>query len=178
MIVQHYLKKIYLKTLFNKIIYKKQYLQELNTKSFFFNKNIKNSLQNIKKFSNKMYITKQNNFLISYIIEFFFNKTNTLIQITNFFGKLKFFCSAGYLLFKSKSKKARMLVIKSIIRILIKKLAFLKNKTVILRLKNVGFKKALIVKKLKKKIFIKVIVSLNSYSHNGCRKKKNCRKKI
>jgi len=30
MIVQHYLKKIYLKTLFNKIIYKKQYLQELN----------------------------------------------------------------------------------------------------------------------------------------------------
>ena len=132
--VKNYIKKPFLNKFLRKIVYKKQYINELNNKIFFFNKN------NMKK-HNKNYNKSHEIFFISYIIEILFHETNTLIQITDSFGKLKFFCSAGYIFFKGKTKKARISVIKNILKNLIQKLYFLKNKVIILRVKNVGLKK-------------------------------------
>ena len=123
--------------LFRKIILKKRYIQKLKNKIFFLNITKK---QNYKKLNIKFY-TEKYNFIIVYIIEIFFSQTNTLVYLTNPVGKLKFFCSAGNLLFKGKSKKARISVLLNIIHILIKKLTFLKDRSVMLRFKNVGFKK-------------------------------------
>ena len=84
---------------------------------------------------------KNTNFLIAYIIEIYFSKTNTFLQVTNSLGQLKFFCSSGLVLFKGKNKKARTSVLKKIITVLLKKLKFLKNRPAALHLKNIGFKK-------------------------------------
>ena len=163
----------YLNKFLKKIILKKRYIQKLKNKISFLN---------IKKKSHKKLNTKcynqEYNLIIVYIIEIYFSHTNTLVHLINSVGKLKFFCSAGNLLFKGKSKKARISVLLNIIRILIKKLTFLKHKPVMLRLKNVGFKKNWILKKLKRKFFINTLMSFNSYSYNGCRKKKIRRKKL
>ena len=164
----------YLNKFFKKIILKKRYIQKLKNKISFLNITKK---QNHKKLNTKFYNQKYN-FIIVYIIEVYFSQTNTLVHLISPVGKLKFFCSAGNLLFKGKSKKARISVLLNIIHILIKKLTFLKDRPVMLRLKNVGFKKNWILKKLKRKIFINTIIGFNLYSHNGCRKKKVCRKKL
>jgi len=128
----------YFNVFFKKITHKKQYARELNDKFFFLSKN---ALQNNRKLNGKIPMKKHNIFLITYIIEVFFDSSNTLVQITNSFGKLKFFCSAGSLTFKGKTKKARISVIKTVIQTLINKLIFLQNKPIMLRFKNVGFKK-------------------------------------
>lgn len=164
----------YLNKLFKKIILKKWYIQKLKNKISFLN-TIKK--QNYKKLNTKCY-SQEYSLIIVYIIEIYFSQTNTLVHLTNSAGKLEFFCSAGKLLFKGKSKKARISVLLNIIRILIKKLTFLQYRPVMLRLKNVGFKKNWILKKLKKKIFINTLMGLNLYSYNGCRKKKIRRKKL
>ena len=96
----------------------------------------------------------------------------------DFSGKLKFFYSAGSFNYSGKSKKARYVVFRELYRVLISKLKFLKNKPVALHLKNVGYNKSWIVKKLKKKFFIKSVRSFNLYPHNGCRKRKMRRKKF
>lgn len=145
-------------------MYKKQYTYKLKNKLY--------SLSRIKKNYKILDTNTLNSFSIVYIVEILFSKTNTLLHITNAEGKLKFFCSAGNLLFKGKNKKARSQILRNLINILIKKLQFLKNRPLILRLKNVGFKKMLIIRKLKKKTFIKIFTGLNLYSYNGCRKKK------
>jgi hypothetical protein len=133
--IKNNIKKAFLNKFFKKIMYKKQYINKLNNKVFFLNKN------SIKKYNKKFSTRICKSFLISYIIEILFNKTNTLTQITDSFGRLKFFCSAGHIFFKGKSKKARVSIIKNILKILVKKLIFLKNKPLILRVKNVGLKK-------------------------------------
>jgi len=164
--------------MFNKIlkqvIFKKKYVKKLKNKI----KTLKNiSKQNYKKFNAKLYLKKDTTFLITYVIEICFSKSNTLLQITNSLGVLKFFCSAGYLLFKGKSKKARIPVLKKIIGFLLKKLKFLENRPTALHLKNVRFRKAWIIKKLEKKIFLKTVTGFNLYSYNGCRRRKNRRKR-
>lgn len=133
--IENYIKELSLNKFLKKIIHKKQYINKLDNKLFFLNKN------NIKK-HNKKFNSKSNKiFLISYIIKILFHKANTLIQVVDSFGNLKFFCSAGYIFFKGKIKKARISVVKNILKILIKKLIFLKNKPLILSIKNVGLKK-------------------------------------
>ena len=130
-----------------------------------------------RKFNIKLHSRKNTNFLIAHIIKIYFSKTNTFLQVTNSLGQLKFFCSSGLLLVKGKNKKARTSVLKKMITVLLKKLKFLKNRPAVLHLKNVGFKKAWILKKIERKMFLKAITGFNSYSHNGCRKKKVRRKK-
>lgn len=164
--------------MFNKIleqvVFRKKYIKKLKNKV----KALKNIWkQNYKKFNAKLHLKKDTTFLIAYVIKICFSKSNTLLQITNSLGALKFFCSAGYLLFKGKSKKARIPVLKKIVGLLLKKLKFLEDRPVILHLKNVGFRKAWILKKLEKKIFLRTVTGFNLYSYNGCRRKKNRRKK-
>ena len=152
---------------FQKIKLKKQYIKILKNKfdSFLIMK---------KKYQN--FIIK--NDWIIYTINISFSRANTLLYVTNFCGKLKFFCSAGMLFYKGNSKKIRILVIKSMLNFLLKKLVFLKTKPIALHLKNVKFLKFWIIYTLKKKFFIQTIKNFNTYSYNGCRKKKISRKKF
>ena len=116
--------------------------------------------------------------MIMYILHISFSKTNTFFHVLKYDGTLKFFCSAGLLGYTGKSKKARSVVFKSFYRILTTKLRFLKGKPIAVHFKNVGFNKVWMLKKLKKKFFIKVVRNFNLYPHNGCRKPKVRRKKI
>ena len=135
--MKNYNNYFYLNKLFRKIKFNKQYIKKLKNKNYFLNKTKK---RNYKKLNTNLYI-KKDNFTIAYIIKFFFSQTNTLIHITNSVGKLKFFCSAGNLLFKGKEKKARKSILINITSILIKRITYLKNRPLILCLKNVGFRK-------------------------------------
>ena len=135
--IKNYNNYFYLNKLFRKIKSNKQHIQKLKNKNYFLNKTKE---QNYKKLNTNLYI-KKDNFTIAYIIDIFFSQTNTLIHITNSVGKLKLFCSAGNLFFKGKGKKARTSILTNIIFILIKKITYLKNRPLILCLKNVGFKK-------------------------------------
>jgi ribosomal protein S11 len=163
---------------FKNIFIKKQYLQKLKKQALLIN-NIKQN--NYKLVNQKLFKTKTNHLIkdsIMYIIDLMISKSNTFLHVTDASGKLKFFCSAGHLQFKGKNKKFRSNVFKSIYRILITKLHFLKNKPIALHLKNVGFNRFFIIKKLKKKFFIKTIKIFNFFPFNGCRKKKVRRTKI
>lgn len=153
---------------------KKQYVKNLNDKIFF--------LSNIKEKNYKL-VCKKNSFdkydhLVMYIIDISFSRSNTFLHVLDFAGNLKFFCSAGYFNYSGKSKRSRLTILKEFYRILLLKLKFLKGRPVALHLKNVGSYKFRIIKKLKKKFFIKIIRNFNLYPHNGCRKKKIRRKKI
>jgi ribosomal protein S11 len=158
-----------------KIIFKKTYIKKIKDRVLFLNEVLK---QNYKKLNSKAEMSNRINFLIGSIIEVNFSKANTFTQITNSSGTLKLSCSAGSLFYKGKNKKARTLVLKNLINVLIKKLSTLKNKAVVLHLKGTGFKKSWITKKLGKKTIIKIAAGFNLYSHNGCRKKKIGSKKI
>jgi len=116
--------------------------------------------------------------LIKYIIDVTFSRTNTFVHVMDFSGQLKFFCSAGTLNYKGKSKKARYSVFRDIYRVLVSKLRFLKGQPVALHLKNVSFAKFWIIKLLKKKFYIKVVRNFITYPYNGCRKRKMRRKKF
>ena len=128
--------------LFNKIlketILKKKYFKKLKIKIKTLQKKLK---KNYKKFNIRLNLKKNTAFLITYIIKIRFSKSNTLFQVIDCSGKLKFFCSAGCLNFKGTTKKSRALVLKNIITFLLKKLKFLKNESLSIHLSNVGFKK-------------------------------------
>jgi ribosomal protein S11 len=170
-----------LENFFKEIKLKKQCVQKLKNKVILLN-TLKE--RDYKKINSSLFISDNNqklvkeDFLITYIIDITFSKTNTLLHVMDFSGNLKFFCSAGSLQYKGKGKKSRSLVIKDMYKILMLKLKFLKDQPVALHLKNVGFAKFWIIKLFKKKFFIKVVRSFNSYPYNGCRKRKMRRKKF
>jgi ribosomal protein S11 len=161
----------------NKVKLKKQYVQNLNNKILNVTKIKEENFKSLTStiFSEKRFFITQNQF-ITYVIAFCFSTSNILLSITDSHGKLVFFCSSGYLKFKGKLKK-QILVFKSFYRVLLK-LNFLRHQSVALHFKNVGFRKFMIIRTLKKKFFIKVVKIFNNYSHNGCRKKKKIRKKF
>lgn len=151
-----------------KIVLKKEYLKALKNKIYL--------LSNVKKRNYKEALRRSSS--VSYTIDISFSKVNILLHITDFSGKLKFSSSAGSLSHKGKSKKVRILIIKSMINLLLKNCSFLQSKPIALHLKNVKFLKRWIVRKFKKKFFIQTVKSFSIYSYNGCRKKKIRRKKI
>lgn len=166
----------------NKFLYditlKKQYIKKLNNIMFNLNdikeKNYKNL--NFLLETNKKLIHSEN--LVTYIIDIIFTKTNTLLSVSDSSGNLKFFYSAGLFNIKGKSKAKRYLVLNNFLRVLESKLKFLKLKPLALHLKNVRFDRFWIVKKFKKKFFIKIVKNFNLYPYNGCRRKKVRRKKM
>lgn len=170
--------KLNLNNFFNSIKLKKQYIKKLQNKIILLN-NIKE--KNYKILSSEVLSAKKgcdDNYLISYIIDITFSQTNTLLHVTDPVGNLKFFCSAGSLNFKGKVKRSRFLVFREMYHILISKLEFLKRQPVGVHFKNVGFSKFWMLKKLKKKFFVRVVKSFGSYPYNGCRKRKMKRKKF
>lgn len=157
---------------------KKQYLKKLQDKIVLLNA-IKE--KNYKLLNSQISIARKDcseNYLVSYIIDITFSQTNTLLNVTDPLGNLKFFCSAGSLNFKGKAKRSRFLVFREMYHILISKLKFLKNQPVAVHFKNVGSSRFWMLKKLKKKFFIRVVKSFSLYPYNGCRKPKMRRKKL
>ena len=157
---------------------KKQYLKKVNdhVRTLFHFK------QKGYRLLNKYLCSKQKNetineHVVMYIIDITFSRSNTFLHVMDSKGQLKFFASAGHFKYKGKNKKFRFNVLKSIYKILLTKLKYLKNKPVALHLKNVGFNKFQIIKKLKAKFFIKTVKVFNLFPFNGCRNKKVRRKK-
>lgn len=170
-----------LNTFFNTIRLKKQYLQQLKEKIRILKDLKEKKYKDLRPLVS--YNPKFRNCLISsrfvmYIIDIKFSKTNTLLHVMDSLGKLKFFYSAGSFKFSGKQKKSRAIVFREFYKVLVSNLKFLSFKPIALHLKNVGRHKFWIVKKLKKKFYIKIVRNFNSFPHNGCRKKKKRRKKV
>lgn len=117
------------------------------------------------------------NLLIMYIINISFLKANTTIHVSDTKGNIKLFYSAGSVALTGKQKKKRRIAVSKLIALVIKKATFLKRKPIALHLSNVNFYKSLIVRKLRKTLYLRVIKSFNQAPYNGCRKKKLRRKK-
>ena len=160
------LKKKYIKKLFNSIKIlerlKRQFYQSLH---FFL--------------SNNRLLKHKKDFLVSYVVYFCFSVSNTILHISDATGNLKMSYSAGLIDLQGKQKVVRRLALARFFNILsLAKSKFLKKTPVALHFKNVnGSNKFLIVKKLKQKLFIKIIKSFDLDAYNGCRKKKERRKR-
>ena len=130
----------------------------------------------IKK--NRLKLENTQGLILIYIINISFLRTNTTIHISDIKGNMKLFYSAGLTNLTGKQKRKRRVAVSKLISLLLKKATFLYKKPVALHLKNVNFYKNLIVSKLKKTLYIRVIKSFNQTPYNGCRKKKLPRKKF
>lgn len=115
--------------------------------------------------------------IVMYLINVSFLKANTTIHVSDIKGNMKLFYSAGSVGLVGKQKRQRRVAVTKLISLLLKKATFLSNKPIALHLNNVNFYKNLIVSKLKRDLYIRVIKSFNQSPYNGCRKKKVRRKK-
>ena len=117
--------------------------------------------------------------LISYIININLSSTNTLINVNNIKGSPKFFYSAGMFNLQKTQKTRQPKAIIIILRALLLRSKNFKTKPLALHFNNLFLNyQSYIFKKLKRKIFMKLIVSYIVGSHNGCRLKKKKRIKI
>jgi ribosomal protein S11 len=159
--------KFYVKNLLNQATYLKKLKESdsknLSVKEFLISNNEETNLQD---------------FMIVYVISISFLKANTTIHISDIKGNLKLFYSAGSVKLSGKQKKKRRIAVSKLISLILKKATFLGQKPVALHLNNVNFYKNLIVRKLKRNLYVKVIKVLNQTPYNGCRKKKLRRKKF
>lgn len=160
--------KCYIKNLVSQVAY----LKKLKVNEY---KNL-----GINKFlvhSDKKKEINSQDFMIMYIISISFLKANTAIHVSDIQGNLKFFYSAGSVKLTGKQKRKRRIAISKLISLLLKKATFLGYKPIALHLNNVNYYKNLIVRKLKRNLYIKIIKIFNQIAYNGCRKKKLRRKK-
>jgi len=111
--------------------------------------------------------------LISYVININLSSTNTLINLNDIKGNPKFFYSAGMFNLQKKQKTRQPKAIITILRALLSKSKIFKTKPVAVHFNNLFFNhQSYIFKKLKQKIFMKLVTSYKYGSHNGCRLKK------
>lgn len=144
------------------------YLLQLAVKFSFFSKKTKNIL-------NKIYLKKYNKFydLLYFIVNIRFSNTNTIIIITDIKGNLKYYCTSGLIKLSGKQKKRQPTAIILLLKKMLTQIKILSNKPVALHFKNVPLKyEFLIIKLLKKTLFLKTIRSYNLQPCNGCRPKK------
>ena len=115
---------------------------------------------------------------IKYIIGVSFLKKNTIIYITNNYGKLKYQCSAGYIKLNKKQKIKVPLVLVKLTKIMLKKIPYLKTTPIALHLNNLPQPLQFFFEYIfKTQFFIVKISSFKTFSYNGCRPKKLKRKK-
>jgi len=111
--------------------------------------------------------------LLSYIININLSLTNTFINVNNVNGNPKLFFSAGMFNLQKKQKTRQPKAIIIILRALLLKSKFFKTKPVAVHFNNLFFNhQSYIFKKLKQKIFTKLVTSYLYKAHNGCRLKK------
>lgn len=167
----------------DKLKFKKEinYVNVLLNNISFLNELKKNNLKNLIdiKFLNDINNNNsiKEDFLITYIINISFLKTNTIVNISDIKGNTKLFYTAGNVNLSGKQKKRRKIALLRLINLIFKKAGFIEKKPVALHLNNVVSYKTLIINKLKQVYFIKLIKSYNQIPYNGCRKKKIRRKK-
>lgn len=158
--------KFYVTNLLNQVTYLKKLktneYKDLGVKRF--------GIHNNKKIASQ-------DFVVMYIINISFLKANTTIHVSDVQGNLKLFYSAGSVDLTGKQKRRRRVAVSKLISLLLKKTIFLGQKPIALHLNNVNFYKNLIVRKLKRNFYIKIIKIFNQTPYNGCRKKKLRRKK-
>lgn len=120
--------------------------------------------------------TKNNtdvNILVDYILIINMSLTNTVIHLTDIKGKLLVSLSAGQLNFTGKQKRKQPSVLIMLLKELLIKTRFVKNKTIAVHFKNTKeYYESLVISMLKEKFFIQLIKSYNLLPHNGCRPKK------
>lgn len=161
----HFKKKFsYTNTLSNKIVLLNNFIQLDYFKSLYFKEH----------HSDK---TPQKNFLIMYVVTISFLKANTTIHVSDAKGNVKFFYNAGSVSMTGKQKKRRAVVLFKLLKLLLKNALSLSKKPVALHFNNVTRYKYLIIKKLKKKFFVKVVKEFNQVAYNGCRQSKIRRRK-
>lgn len=158
--------KFYAKNLVNQVAYLKK-LKENDFK----NLNIKKYLLNNHKKVNF------EDFMVIYVINIFFSKANTIVNISDIQGNLKLFYSAGSVQLGGKQKKKRRIAILKLMSLILKKAIFLNKTPIALHLNNINFYKKLIVQTLKRNLFIQAVKIFNQPPFNGCRRKKVRRKK-
>ena len=136
-----------------------------------------NDYKNISVERNQLKSENSQNLVVMYVINISFLKANTTIHISDIKGNMKLFYSAGSVGLAGKQKRKRRVAVSKLISLLLKRATFLNKKPLALHLNNVNFYKNLIVSKLKRTLYIRVIKSFNQAPYNGCRKKKLRRKK-
>jgi ribosomal protein S11 len=180
-------------TLFDNLANKLKLETSLLQKEKFYVKNVLSQVAYLKKLkaneyknlgvnkfiihNNKRKKTNPQDFMVMYIINISFLKANTTIHVSDIQGNLKFFYSAGSVELTGKQKRKRRIALSKLISLLLKKATFLGSKPIALHLNNVNFYKSLIVRKLKRNLYIKIIKIFDQTPYNGCRKKKLRRKK-
>ena len=174
------LSNILFKNIKQKIEVLPQFKKDIVYINKFYKKIFDFQLSNNKKDFNNLDIKVdelKENFLIVYIISISFLKANTMIHISDTSGNMKLFYSAGLVNLTGKQKKQRFFAVLRLIKLIYKKAYMLFGKPVALHLNNVNRYKVIIVKKLKQKFFIKIIKAFDLDAYNGCRKKKERRKR-
>jgi len=117
--------------------------------------------------------------LISYVMNINLSLTNTFVNLNTIKGHPKFFYSAGMFSFQKKQKIKQPKAVITILKALLSKFKICKAKPAALHFNNLFYnQQSYILKRLKQKIFIKLVMSYNYSSHNGCRLKKKKRIKI
>ncbi len=117
--------------------------------------------------------------LISYVININSSPTNTIINVNTIKGNPKFFYSAGMFKLQKTQKTRQPKAIITILRALLLKSKFFKAKPTALHFNNLFFNhQSYIFKKLKRKVFAKLITSYLYKPHNGCRLRKKRRIKV
>ena len=120
--------------------------------------------------------TKEENVNISpiaYIINVCTSKTNTLINLSDSKGQTLIHNSGGSINLKKRQKRIQPLALLSLLKTFLLKSTFIYGKNVALHFKNVKpYYESLVLRSLKKLVFIKSIKSSNLQPHNGCRPKK------
>lgn len=136
-----------------------------------------NDYKNVSIERNQLKSEISQNLVVMYVINISFLKANTTIHVSDIKGNMKLFYSAGSVGLAGKQKRKRRVAVSKLISLLLKRATFLNKKPIALHLNNVNFYKNLIVGKLKRTLYIRVIKSFNQAPYNGCRKKKLRRKK-
>ena len=117
--------------------------------------------------------------LVSYVININLSLTNTLINVNDIKGNPKFCYSAGMFNLQKTQKVRQPKAIITILKALLVKIKIFRTKPVALHFNNLFFNhQSYVFKKLKKKVFVKLVTSYNYHPHNGCRLKKKKRIKI
>ena len=137
---------------------------------------VRSSTNKINKTEFRKKKIKLNYYLIKFIINISFIKSNICLHIMDCSGKSKYLKSSKAINNKLKSLSIQNL--ENFYKIIVSELDFLKNAPVAIHFNNIEFNYPWLTEKISKKLFLTVLKFYNKHSHNGCRKKKLKRKKF
>ena len=167
----------------NKYIYKSKlsnFLKLLNNLSNSRQSNKKSLLKLKNKISNKQLSFAKKHLkknvtqnVIRYIINIISFPSNTVVSVTDVNGKVLVTVSEGLVNLSKDSRRSKPIQVVKLLKTLLVKANFIKNKAVSINFKNVKrYQESFFINSLKNKVFIKSVQSNRLIPHNGCRPKK------